>query len=153
MKLRAPNGRETSYLDYDASARGVAVEVTLSLALATVDQLYFVREPRLRLLWNYVREVGVRTVVAKILSRSAERARNRKHVIAGIGRVAQSHDPELPLGCWVVFVAPRHPAHVDRVVLAPELIQRFNGTPLVLPPDRIACAEYGVWIGRHCTEE
>ncbi len=91
---------------------------------AVVDDLYFVRPADWRLLWNYLRTVGVTATVRKTISRHRERLRNQTFVSVGIGTVMEA-DPTAvaPAGTRVAFVAPRHPRCVERVVLDEALIR------------------------------
>ena len=99
-----------------------------ALAWANIERLadlYFVRSPSVRMVLNYVREVGPVDVLRKIRSRRQERARNEKYVSCGIGIVLEGPnrpdggiDPGTPVG----FVAPLHPACAERICLPPELL-------------------------------
>lgn len=79
----------------------------------------FIERPRsLRMLWSYLRHVGLVTVVRKVHSRRAEAARNRKVMALGAGVVHQAgSDAKLEKGEAVVLLAVNHPQSPNRVVV------------------------------------
>jgi len=101
----------------------IAVEVWVNVTV--VDDLYFVRPSDWRLLWNYLRTVGVTATVRKTISRHRERLRNHTFVSVGIGTVmeADATTAAAAVGTRVAFVAPRHPRCAERVVLADALLR------------------------------
>ncbi len=89
---------------------GVRIRVTGWKPLCAVEDQYIERPRSLRLLWAYLRHVGPVTVVRKVLSRRAERVRNRKVVAVGAGIVlATGRKGAFRSGDRVVFLAPNHP--------------------------------------------
>lgn len=97
------------------------------VTLKRVNGLYFERSRSLRLVANYVREIGVGPTVKKILSRSAERYRNEKYLSIGFGVVAADGGGTQS----VVFIATRHPRCVDRIVLPDVLVARVADPRLI----------------------
>jgi predicted dehydrogenase len=85
------------------------------------------------MLLNYVREVGPIEVARKVRSRLEERNRNEKFLSCGIGYVLEPADgnDQHPAGQLVVFLAPSHPACVERLALPPELV--VSGDPGRIP--------------------
>jgi predicted dehydrogenase len=124
VNIWACDGRPLHCLEYSPQGRQIRVEVSASLVVAAVEGLYFVREPSFWLLWNYVHEIGLLSVLSKIASRRAERVRNLKYVSIGYARVLEAPDgTEWSSGQSVCFVTPRHPAHVERVWLPSTLLR------------------------------
>jgi predicted dehydrogenase len=97
--------------------------------LERLDELYFVRPRSVRLVVNYVREVGVPAVLRKVASRTGERFRNEKYVSLGVGEVLEAgSDGAFAVGARVCFLAPLHPACMERVVVPAALLAPFEGT-------------------------
>lgn len=121
-------GRWTSgFPDYARGPRDLRVEVLAWLNLNRLEDLYFVRPRSWRLLMNYLREIGPRDVVRKILSRSQEHHRNEKFLSCGMGRVVDGPEEAAHLrGRLVGFVAPSHPACVERLVLPAAFVRPCN---------------------------
>lgn len=115
-------------LDFHRGPGDYRLEVHRLVNLEPVPELYFVRGPSPRLLWNYLREVGPRAVLRKARSRMQERLRNDKWLSVGEGRVieAPANAPLRP-GAAVCFVAPAHPRCVERLVLPPEIVFAVPG--------------------------
>jgi predicted dehydrogenase len=103
------------FADYAVHSSHVALRVTRWLVLDRVGGQYFERPRSLRMVWNYLVELGPQQVWRKVRSRSAEAIRNEKYLSVGLGI-----DPE---GKERVFVACSHPGGVDRIVL-PEALTR-----------------------------
>ena len=137
-------------LDPHREPSQVRVQVLAWLPLARLDDLSFRRPFSPRLLWNYVREVGVRATLDKVASRYQERFRNQACIAAGVGRVLEAPvGSGLANGALVELVAPRHPLAAERVVLArelvraasPELARRIQASCLRLLSDRNRAAD------------
>ncbi|MCB9853098.1 MAG: Gfo/Idh/MocA family oxidoreductase [Phycisphaerales bacterium] len=107
---------EDGYLDYHRDDGELRIQVRFWCPIRTLRDVY-VEQPRsLRRVLNYVREVGVISVVRKIRSRMAERVRNARVLAIGAGIVVEGDG----VGNAVVFIAPCHPRSVERIVLRPE---------------------------------
>ncbi|HUW85218.1 MAG TPA: Gfo/Idh/MocA family oxidoreductase [Phycisphaerae bacterium] len=111
------------------------VAVSAWWPLRRISDVYFEQPRSLRRIWNYLCEVGVRTLLRKVRSRRAESLRDRRVLAVGIGRVLEAGEAaHQEAGAPVVFVAPCHPECVERVVLpaecvalaAPGLSERFH---------------------------
>ena len=108
-------------LDYYCGPEEYRVEVQAFANLESLTGIYFVREHTLRILWNYVQEVGLVGVWRKVTSRLQEKYRNEKFVSFGIGAVVQGPaGGTFSIGERVAFLAPGFPACIERIVL-PEL--------------------------------
>lgn len=120
--------------DYHRAPGQIRVQVLALRNLGKVDGMYFVRPRSVRLLVNYLFEFGPRGVFRKVRSRLGETMRNEKLVSAGIGKV-QECDPGSPLqaGSLVAFLAPCHPACVERLSLLPEFVVPFDGPAPTAP--------------------
>ena len=76
---------------------------------------------------NYFPVVGPHGLFTKTWSRLREDRRNEKYVSCGIGKIIKSPDTQdFSEGELVGFVAPLHPALVERVVLPKELIFKID---------------------------
>lgn len=124
------------YLDYHRRGCEYRVQVIAWRTLGRVEGLYFVRPRSMRLVYNYLREVGGREVLRKVTSRTREGSRNEKYVSCGVGRVLeQGSGKEFSVGHLVVFLAPSHPACAERLVLPAALLLEapsdlpFEATP------------------------
>lgn len=100
------------------------------------------RDPRI--VWNYLRRVGVVAVWRKVRSRTAEARRNRKDAGLGWGTVVDApHDSGLTEGQRVLFFATNHSAAWPRVVVDRRLVRPCRGpvaTPSAPIPDRLPAA-------------
>jgi predicted dehydrogenase len=130
---------QDGYLDYAKGPSKYRVQVAAIQTLERLDGLYFVRSASIRLLINYLREIGWRATMQKVWSRRQERGRNEKFVSWGIGRVLESADDgHIRPGEWVAFLAPAHPAAVERVVLPGDfLVPLPYGAGRELPADAL----------------
>lgn len=153
-------------LDYHRPRGMLRLDVRMMQNVAVVDGQFFVRNRSIRLVADYVREVGFTTTVRKILSRSGENRRNTRILSVGIGTVLEGDSDSLSIGAAVAFVAPSHPEWVSRVVLPPELCLRLDTTlddrrvhlPLgvVEIPDVVQlthCAGWDYWSGLPVPED
>ncbi len=111
------------FLDYHRRPGDCRFRVLACLTLAKVNALNFVRPNSARLLWNYLREIGFRDVIRKIVSRRNERHRNEKFLSVGFGSILDSGGHSgLSRGQLVLFIAPAHPRCVERLALPPSLL-------------------------------
>ena len=121
------------FLDYHRRPGDCRFRVLACLTLAKVDALYFVRPKNARLVWNYLREIGFRDVLRKIVSRRDEQLRNEKFLSVGFGLILDSGEcSNLTKGQLVLFIAPAHPMCVERLALPPGLVHTID---VALPLD------------------
>ena len=110
-----------SFLDYYCGPEAYRIQVSAFANLEQLTQIYFVRPRSARLLWNYLREVGIVGVWRKVVSRLQEKNRNEKFVSFGIGVISQSPSSgSYAVGDKVAFFAAGFPACVERIVV-PEM--------------------------------
>jgi predicted dehydrogenase len=97
------------------------VRVHSWLATAPVDEQFVVYEQSPRKVFDYLRKVGVRMTVLKVLSRLGERERNRKSYGVGVGWLVAPKPNMRPaaeeLGTAVIFFAPNHSSRWAFIVL------------------------------------
>ncbi len=131
MRVLVAGRWSDGYLDETATGGLVRVRPTVWITLGPADGQYFVRAGGSRALAAYTREFGVRAVTRKTASRLRERDRNRRYVGIGLGVVLDA-DPgavdggraaPFETGAAVAFVAPCHPACLERVVLDSRLLR------------------------------
>lgn len=118
MHILAGGEWRSGFPDYYRGPGQVRVRVLALRNLARIEGLYFVRPRSMRLLVNYLFEFGLRGVVRKVRSRLGERLRNEKYISFGIGKILEADAGcAHAVGNVVAFLAPCHPACVDRIVL------------------------------------
>ncbi len=124
------NKWKNSYLDYWLGEGCVRIEVAAMANVVAAGDLYFKRSFNIRSLWEYVKEIGIRAVFNKVVSRFAERFRNEKFYSIGLGQVVEGANASLCKGDSVVFVAPVFPRACERLVL-PEILVKATDPELV----------------------
>lgn len=97
------------HLDATPGPDDVRLDVVRQVALAPVDDQYFERRADAALLLSYLRNLGPRRVLRKVVSRRAEAGRNDAWLSVGLARDGT--------GAARWFVAPSGPAASERVVL------------------------------------
>jgi predicted dehydrogenase len=113
---------EDGYLDQaliDGWVRVQAVEVT---QYALLDGQFFRRPLNIRFVLGYIREIGLREVTRKIRSRLAERVRNERCMVVGLGRVLESREPSITSGNLVPFIVPDSGPPSERYVVRGDLV-------------------------------
>lgn len=127
MKALVDGQWREGFLDYHRGPGDCRVKVLAFLTLTKVEQLYFVRPKSARLVWNYLREIGFRDVLRKIVSRRDERFRNEKFLSVGFGLLLDPGDHSgLSRGQCVLFIATAHPKCVERIALPLCLIRAIE---------------------------
>ncbi len=106
------------YLDYHRSDDEVRIATKAWWTLERLNDVYLQQPRSLRRVFNYLREVGIVTVLSKIRSRLRESLRDRRVLAVGIGEVVEGGEEfGYTRGSPVVFVAPCHPECLERLVL------------------------------------
>ena len=115
------------FLDYFCNKNEYRIQVLAWKNLEKLENVYHTRQKSLRLLLNYFPVVGPYGLFAKTWSRLREERRNEKYISCGIGRIIESADSKFFLeGDLVSFIAPWHPALIERIVLPKELIFKID---------------------------
>ena len=120
---------EDGYLDQamaDGLVRIQAVKVT---QFPPLGEQFFRRQFDFRFVLAYAREIGLLNVVRKIRSRLAERVRNERCIVVGLGTVMESSEPSVIPGSLVPFIAPDSGPPGERYIVPRDLLSRnyFTG--------------------------
>jgi len=146
-----------SVLDYDRPKSMLRVEVWTMANLMAIDEQFFVRKARLRMLFDYLREVGIASVIRKIISRRNEALRNSRFLSVGVGRIVDADEESgFEAGVPVAFVAASNPSWVERIVVPVELcvpvpgvdqkrVQRLVPIGAAQFPDKADIAQAAGW--------
>jgi predicted dehydrogenase len=127
--------------DYHRPPGHYRIQVDALLNLEQLDGFSTVRERDARMVWNYLREIGPRATLRKVISRSQERFRNDKYVSCGTGRVIERpRRGRYELGARVVFLWPAGAACAERIVLPEELLHDVESDAAL--PGRGDCVSY-----------
>lgn len=115
------------FLDYCRNKNEYRIQVLAWKNLEKLENVYHTRPKSLRLLINYFPVVGPVGLFTKTWSRLREDRRNEKYISCGIGKIIESvSNKNFSEGELVGFMAPWHPALVERVVLPKELIFKID---------------------------
>jgi predicted dehydrogenase len=115
------NTEEDGYLDQAIIDGCLRIQVVKVTRYPPFDEQFFRRQFDLRFALAYVREIGLFDVARKVKSRLAERVRNERYIVVGIGRVIESKDPSIVLGDLVPFIAPDSGPPSERYVVRRDL--------------------------------
>ncbi len=145
MRILAGKKWREGYLDYCRNKNEYRIQVFAWKNLEKLENVYHTRVKSLRLLINYFPVVGPHGLFTKTWSRLREERRNEKYVSCGMGKIIESPDNKIfQKGDWVDFVAPLHPALVERVVLPEELIFGIDKSNLPeMSEDAILYSSFG----------
>ncbi len=115
------------YLDYALGEGQVRIQVACWANVGRIAEMFAEHPKSLLLVWQYIKEIGVRCAVRKIRSRMNETLRNQVYYSVGLGKIVESSDAEAwPVGTSVAFLAPSHPKCVERIVLPTPLVRRIS---------------------------
>ena len=103
----------------DGSVRIQVVNVT---QYPPLGEQFFRRQFDFRFILAYAREIGLLNVVRKVRSRLAERIRNERCIVAGLGIVMESSDRSVIPGSLVPFIAPDSGPPAERCVVRRDLV-------------------------------
>ncbi len=96
-------------VDWRDPANGFKVKIEYWNAVSIIKDQYMKRPRNIRLVWNYLRHVGVTAVIRKIISRTAEDSRNRKVAAIGSGIILEAPEQSsFKAGGYVLFFATNH---------------------------------------------
>lgn len=105
------------YLDYHRGKEQLRIQVVAWMVVEPVTEMYFERPRSIRLIREYVREIGPNATVRKIRSRIHESLRNKRFYSVGLGRVTVGPSGQKKDETAIAFIAPSHPRCVERIVL------------------------------------
>lgn len=161
MRIFTGKKWRNGFLDYCRNKNEHRIQVLAWKNLEKLENVYHVRAKSLRLLLNYFPVVGPHGLFTKIWSRLREDRRNEKYVSCGVGKIINAAGSQAPLasagqifteGELVGFIAPLHPALVERIVLPKELIFKIDKSDIPeIPTDTILYSAFekdesrGVW--------
>jgi len=117
---------ENTILDYYLSENSVRIKILAWRNLEKLEGFYFIPPKNLRYVHNYIREIGLKKVVLKIISRISETGRNDKFISCGYGKIIETQSVKFHAGDEVLFIAPCHSACVERIVLPENLASHVN---------------------------
>jgi len=139
MRIFTGNKWRNGFLDYCRNKNEYRIRVLAWKNLEKLENVYHTRAKSLRLLINYFPVVGPYGLFTKTWSRLREQRRNEKYVSCGIGKIIESaSNKNFSEGELICFVAPLHPALVERVVLPKELIFKIDKSDILeIPADTI----------------
>ena len=120
--LKIENGFKSIQLVDSASnyKAPVHVEVNVLIPIFKIsDQYISYNKKDWRIIFNYIKNFGVLTVIQKFTSRLKERGRNKKYLSVGLGQVFNIGDDTIHVHGknWVVFLACNHPRYIEYLVL------------------------------------
>ncbi|MCS4058422.1 Gfo/Idh/MocA family protein [Salinibacter ruber] len=119
MRILSGENWKKGYLDYGMCSGQVRVQVGRMANIQEVEGEYVEYSTSdWRKVWNYIREVGVKTTLRKVWSRLRERVRNDRWLSVGTGRVVEvGEEVSLNKGASVAFAACHHSRCADRIVV------------------------------------
>ena len=92
MRILFDTNFADGYLDYWCEPNEFRIKVHYQAPLKLIEDLYFIRPHKLRILTNYFFEVGLRQVVRKTTSRLKETNRNKKYIGFGLGTIIEGEN-------------------------------------------------------------
>jgi len=135
------------FLDYSRNKKEYRIQIIAWKNLERLENVYHTRPKSIKLLINYFPVVGPEGLLIKTWSRIREERRNEKYVSYGIGKIIDGFDKltvksaggqNFSEGELVGFIAPLHPALVERIVLPEELIFKIDASDIPeMPIDEI----------------
>ncbi len=113
------------FLPYHCGAEDLPIEVVGWRVLRRLRGIYPEPPRTLRTLAVAIKKYGLQATVRKVLSRLAERSRNRKYASIGVGYVARCRTAStMPL---YAFLAPCHPLAVDALAVHRSMAIEYDG--------------------------
>ena len=116
------DAEEDGYLDQAMAEGLVRIQVVKVTRYPPLAEQFFRRQLDFRFVLSYAREIGLLNVIRKVQSRLAERVRNERCIVAGLGTVIESKDPGVIPGSLVSFIAPDSGPPGERYVVPCELV-------------------------------
>jgi predicted dehydrogenase len=113
---------ENGYLDQTLIDGWVRIQAVQIAQYPLLDEQFFRRPINARFVWSYLREIGLRDVARKTHSRLAERVRNERYIVVGLGRVLESREASITPGNVVPFIVPDSGPPSERYVVRSDLV-------------------------------
>ena len=110
------------YLDQALTDGCLRIQVVTATQYPSLAEQFFRRKFDIRFALGYVAEIGLLNVLRKIRSRLAERIRNERCVVVGLGRVLENRQPGVAPGSLVPFIAPDSGPPSERYVVRHDLV-------------------------------
>ena len=120
------NKWNNGYLDYHCGEGQTRIQTAAWLVIEPVTEMYFERPRSIRLILEYIREIGLKSTIRKVRSRMSESLRNERFFSIGLGHVTEGSTGPWPEGTAVAFIAPSHPRCVERISLPSTLIRPLD---------------------------
>lgn len=116
MRVLCGSEWKDGFLSYYCSSESSPIDVKVWVTIDRIEDMYFVPKRSFRLIFNYLREIGIKEVFKKVVSRRKEKLRNDKYISFGIGLAKGD------LKKWVFFIAPDYPRAVDYISVHKDLV-------------------------------
>lgn len=113
---------EDGYLDQSIIHGWVRIQAVELAQYPLLDGQFFRRPLKARFVLAYMRNIGLREVARKVRSRLAERIRNERCAVFGLGRVLESREPSVTPGSLVPFIVPDGGPPSERYVVRCDLV-------------------------------
>lgn len=114
--------QEDGYLDQAMIDGWLRIQVVKVRQYPQLSEQFFMRQFDFRFVLAYARNIGLLNVSRKVRSRLAERVRNQRCIVVGLGRVLESRDPSVIPGSLVPFIAPDSGPPSERYVVRSDLV-------------------------------
>ncbi|PIQ42563.1 MAG: hypothetical protein COV52_00460 [Gammaproteobacteria bacterium CG11_big_fil_rev_8_21_14_0_20_46_22] len=139
MKVLLNSDWRDGYLSSFHLQKHIVVKPRLIILIDAVEQQYVQRSSSLTALKNYIGKIGIRATFTKVISRWAERHRNKKYILCGIGEVLRDANGNVFKDKqYVLFVLPNHSKCTDVVVVHESLVFPVNsGGFSMLSPEKL----------------
>lgn len=107
-------------LDYFTLDSEVSLNVIFMINVVSASDAYFKRPGSIRMVFNYIKDIGLKATLIKVTSRLNERRRNAKFLSIGIGFMDTLNERKLFL-----FIAPLHPECVEIICVDKKLTKEI----------------------------
>jgi predicted dehydrogenase len=116
------DAEEDGYLDQTMIDGWLRIKVVKVTQYPSFGEQFFRRQFDFRFALAYARNIGLLNAVRKVRSRLAERVRNERCIVVGLGRIIESGDPDVISGSLVPFIAPDSGPPSERYVVRSDLV-------------------------------
>ena len=131
MKVLVGKSWKEGVLDETLHSETVRIQVQSWFRHRSVTGVFFERTASVSGIVGYLRKVGPRDVIRKVVSRLSERNRNFRFLCTGVGKVVSAgHKSTFNEGDIVSFVAPLHPQAMSRLVIDDRLVRKSDRTSI-----------------------